>query len=234
MTYSQCFACGNPVLGLRGQDTILNPVYLSSQNVEDRQALEAKVYDECHLSCLMRSSWGSFWTRRTFTNMHDIRGFPVIARHDDKIYLRGEVIHDTIILGENGWYVEVADADLRKIQPTTGGWLVPIQYEITLLLSDYPSLAQTVYAALSQKQGYPILAVLRSLRIDRYLLYPQALVSGEYKPCRVTFPQKGRRLVSKVPQQLGWETLSNPRVQAHYNLFLPDAVKNVLDSHLRL
>lgn len=55
-----CFYCKKPVLGLSGNDEILDTAYLSS---EDTDLFDNKIYGECHSICLIASSRAERWAK---------------------------------------------------------------------------------------------------------------------------------------------------------------------------
>jgi len=108
-----CCFCKLPVLGIAGQDDILDS-YNFRTSEEDDLAISEGVYGHCHLKCLLKSSWKEFWKTRRVKNYVEIRQFKLIYDDSHSQVFRYERTGDFLIFPEPYIMLPIMHSTLRK------------------------------------------------------------------------------------------------------------------------
>jgi hypothetical protein len=82
-----CCFCKLPVLGIPGQDTLLDSYNLKNE-LQDQRAIAEGVFGDCHLLCLQDSKWSEFWFERRLENFIDVRGYQFLLKKGGAVLLR--------------------------------------------------------------------------------------------------------------------------------------------------
>lgn len=108
-----CCFCGLPVLGIWGQDDVLDSYHFQS-TADDQRAIAEGVYGECHLRCLTASSWKEFWTARRVANLIRVREFENRYEGSDTLLLRDARTGSNVVSPTRGVLLTVSDQALRE------------------------------------------------------------------------------------------------------------------------
>ncbi len=176
-----CFECGDLVIGLIGQDAVLDTFYLQADE-EGHRILEEGAFGEVHLVCLIHSVWGSFWAARMAANMRDVRGLSVQFESDRLVLFRNDALNETIAIRHDGWYGYLRDDAVGAGHETQGGILLSVTRELNLRLSDYPQVYDELDASLSHGTAYPLLDLVTRLELRKRLFSVDALDDGRLEP----------------------------------------------------
>lgn len=71
---NQCFICGLPVLGLAGQDAVLDTFVLVDEP-EDFELVRASKFGDVHLCCLAHDNSRHLWYQRRLRNLVHVRSY---------------------------------------------------------------------------------------------------------------------------------------------------------------
>src|SRR5258706_7026781 len=181
MRISKCFVCGNRCLGLKGQDTLCDTIFLQ-QGHEDKKVIKAKDFGECHLSCLIKSEWGAFWASRIMENLVQVRHYAVIAHSKTTTLLRSDKLRTTYLIRDDGWIADIHDKALQKSTIVNAGYLLPVKEVFYLPLSDMPPLIDEIKSAFQNRHHYYLRDLLNALALRPYLIYPIAIEKGLLRP----------------------------------------------------
>src|SRR4051812_16703878 len=113
MNMAVCPLCSQIVLGLRGQDINLDTFYLTS-GVEDKAIFDAGVFGECHIACLVSSSWARLWGVRILQNLFNVRGFTLVYEDVEWLIGRNSRAKFSVLASKNGWFVTLPDDMMSK------------------------------------------------------------------------------------------------------------------------
>jgi hypothetical protein len=214
---SKCFLCGNIVLGIKGQDAVLQPYYLQE---EGRSVVAADLYGPCHLSCLVTSQWGGFWAERRIKHIEGVLGLPRVFDHGELVAFGNARHQEAIIVRSDGVEFQVSFGSAATALQISGGYLVPVRDEWYLHLPAHASLVKTIQEALLKEGSYALHHLMIALGLADRLLFPEALERAELQ-IRNPNSKKTRRLIQS------WsDTFVSAR--AFYSSFIPDAVMGVV------
>jgi len=213
-----CFICGRLVLGLVGQDTVLDTMFLKSEE-EDNQVVQESAFGPVHYSCLLRSKWVQFWSKRIYENLTEVRRMPVIAVTDGYVALSNSVLRTYFVLGEDGLSATIEGENYDRWRPVDGGWLIQVIHEHTMNLTGFENALEFVRHSFSHLGHCLIVDLVRALDLYDTLLYPVALEGGVIRPIR----GRGKRVLTQAQ-------LSFVETVADYHQFLPYAVGQAIRS----
>jgi hypothetical protein len=108
-----CCFCRSVVLGIPGQDDVLDSYNLQS-SPEDERATNDRIYGACHLKCFLDSSWQSFWTKRRIENFVKNRGFEVVQDDAHTLLLRDHRSGSNVISPIPGVLLLASDRQIRE------------------------------------------------------------------------------------------------------------------------
>lgn len=80
----RCFICNGSVLGLVGQDELLDSVYLTDA---DSELIANEIFGECHSTCLQGSPWVHRWSNLRVNALLEIRGYIELKTHEARVCL---------------------------------------------------------------------------------------------------------------------------------------------------
>jgi len=172
-----CFVCGQPVIGLVGQDTAVD-TYLLRGGERDQEAVRAKAYGEVHLRCLVESAWGGFWADRLTANLVEARGFRTVAQDGQVSIYRNDRQRENVVVSPDGWVAWVTDDALALAAPAETGVLLPMRHELNLDLGTNSRLAAHLGAALQRDHAFPLLQLVVELDVYERLTSVTALEDG--------------------------------------------------------
>lgn len=173
-----CFVCGQPVVGLQGQDYDWNTILLHSDREEDQRALDQKAFGPCHLLCLIRAEWGRFWVRRFLERRGEDIGGPIA--HGWRMLPSGDWV--TTVIHEDGWLATVPHRSARLAEPHADGMRMPIIEKRYEHLRQHPDVVAPIRAAFAQGQPFSLGSLIDALDIRPYLTAPQALDRASLRP----------------------------------------------------
>ena len=107
-----CPFCGRIVLGLKGQDVVLDTFFLGGEDA-DRRLLRDGFYGDCHVFCLEQSGCGPIWGDRILKNFRDVRKLAVVEAAPPFHLLRNPNLPESVIISALGGYLVIADNELR-------------------------------------------------------------------------------------------------------------------------
>jgi hypothetical protein len=108
-----CCFCKKTVLGVFGQDDLLDTYYLKN-SPEDNQVLSAKIYGSCHIKCLLESPWKEFWATRRLDNLVTVRGYQLVYKDEQSEIYRNIRTKDNAILPVKGVLLSISDQRLES------------------------------------------------------------------------------------------------------------------------
>ncbi len=221
---SNCFICGNRVLGLQGQDVFLDTFYLHDE-IMDQHVTDQQAFGDCHAICLADSARGDFWGKRIRENMMLVRHFSLLAETSSITLVRNQAMKESVIIDRSGLVIYVSDRSLKKSRSVVEGWLLPIQHEFNVDLSDQPQLARIISISLATTGQFPLHELIKRLDLDRYLLHPIAVKDGKLYQIPTRSDRKLRQ-ASIIRQSLFVST------QLEYSIYLPQHVWELVSSGL--
>lgn len=218
-----CFICGQQVLGLVGQDLRLDTFYLHDEP-EDREVLSAEAFGDCHLSCLIDSTWGAFWARRIAENLEHVRNFAVVSSDNDVTIFRNEGMRESVAVRTDGWVANFSDKAVRSGHAVADGVFVPVAQELTLPITAHPDVADRAGNALLSSGSFALPELVKALRLADYLLYPDAIRDGELR-----LLPSGKYATQPVTRTRGEVYLT---AVAHLHQLMPDDVAPRIAEHV--
>ncbi|MES2793703.1 MAG: hypothetical protein V4719_29080 [Planctomycetota bacterium] len=172
-----CIFCSLPVLGLAGQDQMLDTFDL----VDTDEAFQAEAWGECHSACLLSTKWGQQWAKLRLRSETRRGRSPLIYRDAEFCAFRNEVMKYTNVVCANGEYVTILDSDLDRIQPTAGGWLIPMTEKVSWNLVKMVDAVRDLKQELKRSRVASLWTFLTALGLRDAVLHPVALQSGRLK-----------------------------------------------------
>ncbi|MEO1373922.1 MAG: hypothetical protein AAFW70_06310 [Cyanobacteria bacterium J06635_10] len=174
MNLENCFICKRPILELEGQFDKLDTFLLE----ETDAAYQEAAFGWCHTRCLSTSKWGEFWSERRIWHMTEVMGFKKIDNIDNLTAIRNPNTGTVTVIQNNGVTFHLKSSytlDYKKKSP--GGILLPISEEMNLEL-DNSTLVQEIKDTLVKTKSFPLIELVKSLELEDYLLYPEAIADG--------------------------------------------------------
>lgn len=215
MILRRCFVCDRPVLELEGQHLFFDSYRLTAG---DDEVLEAGAYGACHITCLLASRWGVFWSER-LSKQHIHR---VLVETPTLSASYNVACKEGLVVRRDGLVCTLARGDLHRLRPVEGGYLCQVKHaEYHLDLSDRGGLAEEIKAELLREGSYPLARLIDALGIGPTLFYPPALEQGQ-----LVLGQRRSRLASATRQGPLW-TKGYVAAGMVYDKFLPDDVVEV-------
>lgn len=186
-----CCICGAPVLGLEGQDALLDTYFLLGER-EDGQALADEIFGECHQTCLVSSGWGAFWANRKIHNFVNIRGYRIVFENQNFILMRDRFEELTGMIRHDGAACWFDDDQFARREKTEEGWLIPVEDEINLDISDKKELAGSWIEAVERQGFVPLRTVIEQLGAWSRLLVPESVEGGILSPSETSDAKDAR------------------------------------------
>ncbi|MBS1910850.1 MAG: hypothetical protein JST22_02575 [Bacteroidetes bacterium] len=223
MATPKCFICSQQVVGLNGQDTVLDTFFLHSTR-DDKLALSEQAFGECHLLCLTESAWGVFWGSRIVANLRDVRKYRVLFADDEYQMLRNDIAHETSIIRWDGWMASVQDRLFEERRPVADGHLLPVHHEARTYLNGHDDLITGLRGALLADGTYPLKQLIAALGLTDRLLYPQAIEGGTLRRCTYSSAPKNPIAID--------DNGTFVMAEISYSQFIPDDVARMLIEHV--
>jgi hypothetical protein len=176
MNLESCFICNLPVLELNGQFEKLDTYLLN----EDDAAYQQNAFGWCHTSCLSKSNWGQFWTERRVWHLTKVKGFSQVYSGTCLSVMQNPRTDERIALRSDGVSFNIKPSLLGHRKDYSGGILLPVFEEINLEL-DEPTLIHDIRDALVRVKYFPLQQLIEALKLNDYLLYPQAVIDGSLR-----------------------------------------------------
>lgn len=206
-----CFLCRKRVLGLIGQDFLLDTYYLRGGDA----ALQMQAYGPCHAICLCNSRWGRIWATYFHKYMEQVSYLPIIGETDGCVAFRREEQKETTIIQHDGFICVVHDKQVKSAVHVVNGRLIGVDHYIKLNLTSNPDVAKLVQQALVKHGAYPLRDLLHRLSLMDRLIFPIAVENGEL------------RLVKQDPKFWTGGWISG---QGVYAQFVPEAMMELVQS----
>jgi hypothetical protein len=108
-----CCFCKMPVLGIFGQDDLLDSYNLQREE-EDQRAVAEGAFGSCHIKCLLNSPWNDFWVKRRLANFMDPRGYKLIYEEEDGRIFRDHRTGGNIVVLASGVLLPLADRTIKS------------------------------------------------------------------------------------------------------------------------
>ncbi len=220
MQETLCFLCGNVVLGLVGQDAVMDTYLIDNNTPEARQVITRRAFGNCHLRCLIQSPYGGFWAQCMARHEARVKRSPMLFENDTYIMYRHDRTKETRLIGKDGWTQTVTDNELYQSVSCNGGYLIAIRHDYNLNFADTPELGKSVQESIFQKQSYPLLLLAQELHVEPYLLYPVAVQNGAL---RSREPSLSRTQAPEQSHSQNWVSAI-----ADYAYFLPQEAAEIL------
>ena len=173
MNLENCFICKRPVLEFSGQFEKLDTYLLN----EDDTAYQQGAFGWCHTSCLSKSQWGAFWTKRRVLHFTQVRGFIKLHSNNSFTILCNPRTDEKFVLRDDGISFMIKHSMLEHKKDCPDGSFLPIFEEINLEL-DEPELTRKIRETLAKTKSFPLMDLVKALDLNDYLLYPDAIIDG--------------------------------------------------------
>ena len=108
-----CCFCKIPVLGIFGQDDLLD-TYNLQRDEEDQRAVAEGAFGSCHIKCLLSSPWNDFWVKRRLANFMGPRGYRLIHEEEDGRIFRHHRTGGNIVVLASGVLLPLADRTIKS------------------------------------------------------------------------------------------------------------------------
>ncbi len=177
-----CPFCGRIVLGLKGQDVVLDTFFLGGEDA-DRRLVRDGLYGDCHVFCLEQSDCGPIWADRILRNFRDVRNFAVAEAAPPFHLLRNPNLPESVMISALGGYLVVADNELAGRVERDADWLFPVDsfFEAFLTKENQEAIGLAVMQRLSGAEHEGSLkSLLEVLEIAAVLKDPGAIEDGAF------------------------------------------------------
>jgi len=224
MTVLHCLFCKNEVIGLTGQEHVLDTVFL--QQPEDHEVTDAGIYGYCHKLCLINSKWGSLWAKRWIENYNQTRRFPIIGNSGNVTFLRydrAKPLNSIIAIADNGSLIDVRDKHLPKKIKLKNGYLIPQIENLNINLSTLPNLAEEINSTLFKGGSYSLKSLIEQMGLSNYLIYPKAIEDG-----RLTMNREHKKALKQNPSSYRKSVWS----KLEYAIFVPQDIMDFTLTYL--
>ena len=111
-----CCFCKMPVLGIFGQDDLIDTYNLQREE-EDQRAVAEGAFGSCHIKCLLSSPWNDFWVKRRPATFMDPRGYRLTHEEEDGRIFRHHRTGGNIVVLASGVLLPLADRTIRSGLP---------------------------------------------------------------------------------------------------------------------
>ena len=175
-----CCFCRRRVIGLAGQDCVLDTFYLLDEP-EDREVCDAAAFGQCHIKCLVESRWAGFWRRRRLANLIDVRGYDVLAEDDHGVALFNSRMGDVVFCETDGALVWTRREALCVGSDDGEFWVVPVVERVEVEVGRNDSNLAAQWEA---RRALTLDDLVRGLGVEDRLLRPAALREGSIQPLR--------------------------------------------------
>ncbi len=175
-TLPSCFLCKQIVLGLEGQDDELETAILLTGD----GALGACAYGPCHIECLVRSEWGRKWSDYRKRSLLQCSWIRVVSNREGLTTILNSKTSDLYIFEETGLQWRFKCSYAKELAQSEDRDLIR-RYSSTynLNLSDYESIAATVWTELKSAGRYPFINLANDLGIANMVRNPTILATSE-------------------------------------------------------
>jgi hypothetical protein len=172
-----CFLCGNTVLGLAGQDIVLD-TFLLRPGKRDDEVLAEEAFGPCHLKCLIGSRWASFWSERVSQNYTFVRKLRAVHRSDEVSVFRNRLIAETVVVRSNGWIGSFTDAELKVAETVPEGQLVPVSMQAAWDVTADRDLHAAIETAMAAQKPFSLFEYVSRLGLADRLWFAEAIRRG--------------------------------------------------------
>lgn len=170
MAMPTCFECKLPVLGLRGQDTMLDTYYLTSS---DQDILDADAFGDCHLICLATSKWIERWIVALRRNFEGVRRFRLLSSGPAWIY-KVQTTAELFVVYPTGRVEQLEPRTIRAVE--AGDSKIDIVEE--LMIEFDPAVRDKIIVL---GQGERLSWLIDELGVRDRLLEPTMVDSGTFR-----------------------------------------------------
>src|ERR1700722_7675022 len=186
-----CCFCSLPVLGVPGQDTVLDSYHFKS-TPEDQRAIAEKIFGDCHLSCFVDSPWSDFCSSRCIENLTEIKGFEVLFKEAGTLLLRHPRSGDYVTSPSPGVLLFPGRDDVRKRLRVDDG---AIGFEQRDRNWDIQGISKSTALSSSMQEGefVPLMRLVESFGISDRLYDRRRALEGKL----VNNPEKTARYLQK-------------------------------------
>ena len=170
-----CYICKKPVLGLKGQDVILD-TYLLNDSLESKAVLQSENYGRVHLTCLSQDShYWDFWRSRLHENFVT-RGYTVWSEQ----ILVNKNAKELVIFEPNRWF-SVRNTEIVSLDQATQK--IQVRHEVNLILSNLSKKeTDQISDHLHKPSGYQLNDLIARLELEPVILHRDELVSARISP----------------------------------------------------
>lgn len=175
-TLPSCFLCKQIVLGLEGQDDELETGILKTGD----EALGASAYGPCHIECLVRSEWGNKWSDYRKRSLLQCSWISFVSNREGLTTILNSKTSDLYVFEETGLQWRFKYSDAKELARSEDSELIR-RYSSTynLNLSDYESIAATVWTELKSTGRYSFINLANDLGIANKVRHPTVLARSE-------------------------------------------------------
>lgn len=177
----RCCLCDDVVLGICGQDDILDTVYLLD-GPDDKEAVGAGIFGAVHLRCLSQTKWGTFWSNRRFLNATCV-GRAVTLFEDAELSIGIQpVTEEIIVASRSGSFLLFEQGQLERRVATSRGSLVPFVSELGLSLRSSEKTAQRILREWETDGHSSLLKLIQDFNVEHRLKSLDAVKNGILLP----------------------------------------------------
>jgi hypothetical protein len=183
-----CFICGNRVLGLRGQDIVLDTFYLQAHE-EAADIIAQNAFGEAHLKCFVGSQWSGAWAQCIAENLIHVRRFETLLNRTDLQILRNPKMREVALIRADGWIRFLSERSLGAARSSPAGVSIAVKEEMSVVLPENQALLGNLEQAFHAKQYAHLSELVVALGVADYLLFPDSIRAGAITPVRGPGPQ---------------------------------------------
>ena len=127
-----CIFCQKPVLGIVGNDELLNSNYVSKN---DSDILANEVFGECHSNCLIDAGWSERWANLRVNSLSTIRGYELTELPDEQVCINSSGT-SAFVVSKKSWKCIAINSSMLVLDTTiVDGFL--IEHEVNWLLEGH-------------------------------------------------------------------------------------------------
>lgn len=169
-----CALCGNPVLGLIGQDAEL-PAYAIGLLADEAAADATSGW--AHVRCLVAASLEELWTRRLTALRTQVPGTRACYERPGLVVLEHEATGERIVI-DRGSEARIPATGQKLTRSGAGTVALVLEHELNLDLSGNPDLTRTLRKTFAQGGRLRLADLVEALSATPWLATPEAIADG--------------------------------------------------------
>lgn len=171
----KCFICGKPVLGIDGQDVVLDTSHLSIESASATKILADEAFGSCHIKCLSESEWGKLWYQNLINYLERVRGYEVLRTLKDHTVMVDHSNSIFPICSHYGYLFTLRLKDFTEIHKSNDKVCIATGSNINVRVDN----RENWYAIFSQERAsqkpFELLSLIESLGVSDKLIEPDVI-----------------------------------------------------------